>query len=318
LQDWRHHMELFFVVGSIVILCVFWRLLLRPRFKLSLRGKTVIVTGCDSGFGRALAERLCSEGCFVFAGCLTSASVDELAAKHMEGMKPFILDITKEADVMKAVALVESTRPLHAVINNAGISAFGYAELLPIQRYKINAEVNFIGAVRMCKAFLPLLRKTTGRIVNVGSVGGRMPSAFGSAYLPTKAAMASFSDCLRQEVHRFGIRVLLIEPGFFKTSLLTSGAKNGGIECKHATSEVLAAYGDFSQKMEQTATPIQMFEKLNGGVEGVRAVCDSVVDALSNKFPLPKYVVGWDANLLLQWLPYVPSTLVDWAQTLQA
>ena len=118
------------------------------------------------------------------------------------------MDVTKEEDVQAAVdCVIKTGLDLALVVNNAGISAFGYSEFLPMKRYKANAEVNYFGAIRVTKAFLPLLRKSRGRLINMGSMGDRMPSAFGSAYLSTKAALASFSDCVRQEVHRFGVTV---------------------------------------------------------------------------------------------------------------
>ena len=104
-------------------------------------------------------------------------------------------------------------------MNNAGISAFGWAEELPLARYQKNMDVNFFGAVRVCKAFLPTIRENKGRVVHMGSISDRMPSAFGSSYISSKAAMACYTDCLRQEVYRFGVKVSLIEPGFFATAL---------------------------------------------------------------------------------------------------
>jgi short-subunit dehydrogenase len=137
---------------------------------------------------------------------MSQTSVDRLNTKS--NTTAFIMNVTKEEDVQSAVDVVEkSGLEVAAVINNAGISAFGYCEFLPMDRYKANAEVNYFGAIRVTKKFLPLLRKSKGRLINMGSMGDRMPSAFGSAYLSTKAALASFSDCVRQEVHRFGVQV---------------------------------------------------------------------------------------------------------------
>ena len=83
-------------------------------------------------------------------------------------------------------------------------SAFGWAEMLPLWRYQRNMEVNFFGTVRLTQAFLPMIRASKGRVVNIGSIGARMPSSFGSAYLSTKSAMVSYSECVRQEVKRMG------------------------------------------------------------------------------------------------------------------
>jgi retinol dehydrogenase-16 len=232
-------------------------------------------------------------------------------------MRPLVLDVTNQDQVDQAASAVASSGvPLHTVINNAGISAFGFCELLPIERYQQNANVNYIGPIRITKAFLPLLRKTKGRLINMGSMSDRMPSAFGSSYVSTKAALAFFSDCVRQEVHRFGVKVVLIEPGFFASNLLANGSANGAAD-SNQTEELKAAYGDYKKKMKAASDPIEMLEKLNGGAAGLATVADQVVDAAANIFPKYKYVVGWDANLVLRWLPYVPEWIIDNAQTLQ-
>ena len=217
---------------------VVWRYVVRARLcqRSGLRalashgGAAVLVTGCDSGFGKLIALELHRLGATVFAGCLTQSGCDKLSQQYGRArMRAFQLNVTLDADVVAAVKLVEdSGLRLAAVVNNAGISAFGWAEALDVKTYMRNMDVNFFGVVRVTRAFLPLLRKSTGRLINMGSIGARMPSAFGSAYLSTKAAMCSYSDSVRQEVSRFGVKVSLIEPGFFSTSLLDSGAADGG------------------------------------------------------------------------------------------
>merc|ERR1711871_513400 len=101
-------------------------------------------------------------------------------------IRPIILDVTKDEHVTEAVKLVKASGvPLHAVVNNAGISAFGFAEMLPLWRYESNINVNLLGTVRCCQQFLPLIRASGGRICNMGSIGATSPSAFGSSYLAT-------------------------------------------------------------------------------------------------------------------------------------
>ena len=163
-----------------------------------MRGHSVIITGASSGFGRAIALKLHALGAVVFAGCNRQSSVDELAAEFAGDtrMLPIKLNVASEDDVAKAVETVSAAGlPLRSLINNAGISAFGWAEVLPVERHAQNVDVNYLGTVRMTRAFLPLLRATKGRLVNMGSIGARMPSAFGSSYLPAKAAMLSLRSC---------------------------------------------------------------------------------------------------------------------------
>ena len=142
-----------------------------------------------------------------------------------------------------------------------------------------------------------------------------MPSAFGSAYLSTKAAMTSYSECVRQEVHRFGVRVCLVEPGFFATELLANGS-SAGADVSHATDEIEKAYPSYQKKMDDTTKPIQILETMNGGKGGLNSVTDCCVDAICNRFPLSRYVIGYDAKLINHVLVYAPAWIVDWAQTL--
>lgn len=161
---------------------------------LCMQGKAVVITGASSGFGRAVALKMHSLGAVVFAGCNRQSSVNDLVAEFQSSnrMRPILLNVSNAEHVTGAVeAISQSGLKLRAVINNAGISAFGWAEVLPVERHAQNIDVNYLGAVRMTRAFLPLLRLNKGRLVNMGSIGARMPSAFGSSYLPAKAAMLS-------------------------------------------------------------------------------------------------------------------------------
>ena len=311
---------LLFVLGGALLLLVwrylFRRLLFRNVSSIKAEKRAVVVTGCDSGFGRMIALRLHDLGATVYAGCISRSSCDELNRSDRKRMHAFICDVTKDDDVAKCAMRVETSgHVVCALINNAGVSAFGWAEALDIKTYQRNMDVNFFGTVRMTRAFLPLLRKHRGRLINMGSIGARMPSAFGSAYLSTKAAMCSYSDCVRQEMHRFGVHVALIEPGFFKTGLLAAGAAAGAGSSSEAERKLSSSYPNYADKMSRTAEPIRQMEWLNG--HDCEWVLDAVVDAISNRFPLARYTVGYDARLIRHLLVFVPSWVVDMVQTIQ-
>ncbi|NWX86811.1 BDH protein, partial [Nothoprocta ornata] len=104
---------------------------------------------------------------------------------------------------------------LWGLVNNAGISTFGEVEFTSLDKYKEVAEINLWGTVRVTKAFLPLIRRAKGRVVNVASMLGRMASPSRSCYCISKFGVEAFSDCLRQEMYRWGVRVILIEPSNF-------------------------------------------------------------------------------------------------------
>ena len=115
------------------------------------------------------------------------------------------------------------------------------------------------------------------------------------------------------------IQVALIEPGFFQTELLEHGSKNGAEDIAKGTisKETIDAYGDFNSKMGKTSEPIRMIEKLNGGSAGLEYVATNVVDAVTNIFPLARYVLGYDAQLIRFLLVYIPTFFIDWMQTFQ-
>jgi len=294
----------------------------RRRWRRALgSGDAVLVTGCDSGFGLGVVEGLLARTeALVVAGAVTQPGLDRLRALGSRVIA-VQMDVTKDADVAAALAEVQrSGRALAGVVNNAGIGCYGWAEALAMERYEANLQVNLMGVIRVTKLALPLLRQSRGRLVTMGSVGGRVPSAFGSAYVPTKAAVASFQDCVRQEVYRFGVRCSLVEPGFFATGMLhrsaalgqaASSSSPGGGEAP----EVLAAYGSYSEKMKVTEGAVIAAERLNGGERGPDRVVDAVLDALTTRLPRTRYLVGVDANVLgrLGW--FIPDFVWDLGQT---
>mmetsp|Transcript_61632 Transcript_61632/g.159982 ORF Transcript_61632/g.159982 Transcript_61632/m.159982 type:complete len:315 (+) Transcript_61632:53-997(+) len=303
-----------------VVAYALWRQI-RKRWRRMLEEKEVVlVTGCDSGFGLAIVKALLKHtAASVIAGAVTKQGIkvlEELGSR----VKAVEMDVTKDEQVDRVFKELEASgKPLAGVVNNAGIGVYGWAEALDFQRFETNVQINFLGAVRVAKKALPFLRQSRGRLVTMGSLGGRCPSAFGSAYVPTKVAIASFQDCVRQEVYRFGVRCSLIEPGFFATGMLhraaefgkeSSGAANGAED-----QGILAAYGSYAEKMKTTEAPVQTIEKLNGGEQGIEWVTGAVLDALTTVFPRTRYLCGYDANILGRLGHYIPDFVMDLIQT---
>jgi len=279
-----------------------------------LRKCAVLVTGADSGFGRAIALRLHGVGGTVYAGVLSDEEGAKLRAEvaGSERMRPVRCDVTSDAEVERVVREIGSGDvPLLGLVNNAGIGSFGWCEALPLSSFRANTEVNYLGAVRLSKACLPLLRASRGRIINMGSYGALTPSSFGSAYLSSKAAMRCFSACLEQEVYRFGVRVCYVEPGFFATRLVAGASRAGGAESR----ATVPGYPSFVDKMGATAALIQLSEALNGGVAGASWVADAAVDGLTSAMPRARYTCGWDALLLRYAGFWLPDKLLVWGHT---
>jgi len=303
----------------VALLFQLWRVLRRYLRRQLVESDAVLVTGCDSGFGLRIVKALVEKTeAAVFAGYVTQEGSRALASLGPR-VHPVPLDVTKDAEVQDAFAEVASSgKSLRGVVNNAGLGAYGWCEAVSMERYEQNLRINLLGAIRVTKAALPLLRRSRGRLVTMGSMSGRCPSAFGSAYIPTKAALASFQDCVRQEVYRFGVRCSLVEPGFFATGMLHRAATLG----EHASArtetqaeDALEGYEPFSSKMKRCEGSVLQCERLNGGERGVDRVTDAVLDGLVARFPNAYYLVGVDANILGRLAPLIPSWVMDLAQT---
>uniref|UniRef100_A0A6I8NCW1 Hydroxysteroid 17-beta dehydrogenase 2 n=1 Tax=Ornithorhynchus anatinus TaxID=9258 RepID=A0A6I8NCW1_ORNAN len=181
--------------------------------------------GGGSGFGHALAKLLDKLGFIVFAGVLNERGpgAEELRRSSSERLTVLQMDVTKPAQVKEAyrrvLEKVQDTG-LWAVVNNAGIIGYvGDGELTSMNVFRQCMEVNFFGAIEVTKTFLPLLRKAKGRLINVSSMAGATPFSYLCAYGSSKAALTMFSGILRQELSRWGVKVVLIQPGGFRTSI---------------------------------------------------------------------------------------------------
>ncbi|XP_048361457.1 D-beta-hydroxybutyrate dehydrogenase, mitochondrial [Sphaerodactylus townsendi] len=186
--------------------------------------RPVLITGCDSGFGFALAKYLHEKGFIVYAGCLLKdqgrGGAKDLDSMNSDRMRTVQLNVCDSEDVARAVDHVTATLKnpdagVWGLVNNAGISTFGEVEFTSMDTYKEVAEVNLWGTIRTTKAFLPLIRRAKGRVVNISSMMGRMANPARSPYCITKFGVEAFSDCLRYEMHPHDVKVCIVEPGNF-------------------------------------------------------------------------------------------------------
>ncbi|XP_063070891.1 retinol dehydrogenase 5 [Engraulis encrasicolus] len=280
----------------------------------TLHSKYVLVTGCDSGFGNLLCKKLDKKGFKVIAACLTEKGADDLKRATGPHMRTILLDVTSSESIRKAV---EWTRKevgdngLWGIVNNAGRSLpMGPSEWMKIEDFQKTLNVNMIGVIEMTMAFLPLIKHAKGRIVNVASVLGRV-AANGGGYCISKFGVESFSDCLRRDISYFGIKVCIIEPGFFKTQVTSLDPIERELHrlWNQLTPEVRESYGDkFLEKYIKVQRLI------------MNAVCDSDLSKVTNAmehallsaYPRTRYSAGWDAKFV--WIPlsYMPSCVVDW------
>lgn len=167
----------------------------------------ILVTGAGSGIGRATAAVLTSAGHEVIA---TARDAQALAGLNVA--QPLPLDVTDAGSVPSCIA---ACGPIDALVNNAAINAHGALETYPIDTARACLETNTLGALRMIQAVLPGMReRRSGVIVNVSSVEGRIATPFGGLYAASKFALEAISESLHYEVGHFGIRVVIVEPGY--------------------------------------------------------------------------------------------------------
>ncbi|XP_070687485.1 17-beta-hydroxysteroid dehydrogenase type 2 [Pempheris klunzingeri] len=192
---------------------------------LPAQSRAVLVTGCDSGFGHALAKQLSQLGVKVFAGVLdvNGAGAQQLRQRGSDNLQVLQLDVTDGSQIETAHGHIRTqvaASGLWGLVNNAGVLLCPMdAELHPMAVYRRHMDVNFLSAVRMCQVFLPLLRRSRGRIVNVSSMAGEVPMPMFAAYGASKAALSVFSRVLRLELSSWGVSVALIQPAGFRTNI---------------------------------------------------------------------------------------------------
>jgi len=192
--------------------------------------KAVLVTGCSSGIGEATARRLAKSGWTVYA---TARRPETIAGLQQAGCRTLALDVTDDASMSAAVAAVEEAEgAIGVLVNNAGYSQSGAIETVPMDAVRRQFETNVFGLVRLTQLVLPKMRaQRFGKIVNVGSMGGRLSFPGGGHYHATKHALEAISDALRFELRGFGIDVILLEPGLITTEFgEAASASMAGVE----------------------------------------------------------------------------------------
>jgi NAD(P)-dependent dehydrogenase (short-subunit alcohol dehydrogenase family) len=183
---------------------------------MSAPSKAVLITGCSSGIGRATALRLAASGWKVYASARRTEAISDL---RDAGCETLALDVTDESSMRAAVERVEQAEgAVGVLINNAGYSQSGAIETVPLDAVRRQFETNVFGLVRLTQLVLPKMRaQRWGKIINLGSMGGRLSFPGGGHYHATKHAVEALSDAMRFELRGFGIDVILLEPGLITT-----------------------------------------------------------------------------------------------------
>jgi NAD(P)-dependent dehydrogenase (short-subunit alcohol dehydrogenase family) len=238
----------------------------------------VLITGCSTGFGRGSARELTIRGHEVIATARQLKAIEDL-----DVAEKLALDVTSDESV--AAAFAEAGR-VDALVNNAGVGLTGPVERLPIVEGRRLMETNLFGALRMIQAVLPAMRaQGNGAIVNVSSVAGRVAPPFDGFYSASKFALEGLTEALKYEVNHFGIKVALVEPGYFETAFSDNAGRVGRDE---------APYDELDRQWEAASAVLQGSATADAGAVA-RAIAD-VVEAEDPPFRTP---VGSDADLVI-------------------
>jgi NAD(P)-dependent dehydrogenase (short-subunit alcohol dehydrogenase family) len=266
-----------------------------------------LVTGASTGIGRATALRLVAEGFHVFATVRREEDGDALAAGTYGLLTPLIMDVTRPDDIARAVERVSEKVGEHGLdllVNNAGVGVFEPLELVPIERFRTQLEVNVTAQLAVTQAFLPLLRRAGGRIVMMGSVAGRITMPFAGAQAASKRAVQALAEALRQELAPWRLPVILVEPASIRSGAVDKLALEITSAPRRFGAAGRALYGGaYSQMM---ARAVRLAEH---GSPPER-VAEVIVRAATSYRPKARYLVGRHAALLAV-LALLPAALLD-------
>jgi NAD(P)-dependent dehydrogenase (short-subunit alcohol dehydrogenase family) len=246
--------------------------------------KVVLVTGAGRGMGVDIARAALDAGHRVVATARNADKVTRALGEH-EHLLAVALDVTDPASVQAAVdAAVARFGRIDVLINNAGNFYAGFFEEITPEDFRAQIETNLFGPLNVTRAVLPVLRaQRSGVVVTISSTGGLIGQEFCTAYSASKFALEGFMESLSPEVAPFGISTMLVEPGFFRTDLLTPESTN------YATSSI----ADYSERTEQTVTAWNAMNGQQGGDPAKLAT--ALIGLATSEQPPARWVAGADA-----------------------
>jgi NAD(P)-dependent dehydrogenase (short-subunit alcohol dehydrogenase family) len=270
--------------------------------------KSIVITGASSGIGRATALRLSRNGWRVFAAVRKEEDARAIAAEAGGALETVRLDLADRDSIFAAARDVEARldgRGLDGLFNNAGMGILAAIEHLNPDDLRKVYEINVFGQIDMIQAFLPLVRRARGRIINTGSVGDHLTPPFGGAIASPKAALASLSVALRLELRPQGIHVVIIEPGSINTPAVEKTL--GGVEKTIAEfpPDAASLYGEAMRRAAKT------FARNERAGSPPEVVAEVVERALTDRNPRTRYPAGKDSAKLTTLARLLPEKLLD-------
>ena len=255
--------------------------------------RVALVTGASSGIGEAAAHELLAAGFAVYG-----TSRRAVAGEERDGVVFLPLDVTDDQSVAGAVSeVLGRSGRLDVLVNNAGLGIAGAAEESSVEQAQALFDTNLFGSIRMTRAVLPQMRKQgSGRVINLSSVLGLVPAPFGALYAATKHAVEGYSESLDHEVREHGVRVLLVEPAYTRTSFDSNAIP---------ADQPLPVYAGRRQVFDGLIA-----DAINGGDEP-SVVGKVIVAAATDSRPKLRYPAGPLARRVSKLRRFAPSTLFD-------
>lgn len=272
------------------------------------RGRAVVITGASTGIGEACALDLDRAGFVVFAGVRTDADAERLLRQGSPRLTPVKIDVTDESTISAAreqVAEAVGARGIAGVVNNAGIGRGGPIEFLPLDEWRTQFEVNVFGVLAVTQAFMPMIRAGGGRIVIIGSIGGRFSSPFIAPYSASKFALEAIADSLRFELRPWNLQVSLVEPGSIATPIWDKAESTIERLRRELPPQALEYYADALEAIDAF-----MADAAKRGIPPA-AVAKAVRHALTAKRPKTRYLVGTDARIQAAASTVLPDRMLD-------
>jgi NAD(P)-dependent dehydrogenase (short-subunit alcohol dehydrogenase family) len=253
---------------------------------MNARGSSIVITGASSGIGKATALHLDDRGFRVFAGVRKQADGQALMREASDRLTAIPLDVTDDHSITAAVETVTESMSgtLHGLVNNAGLSLNGPAEIVPVSDVRKLMEVNVIGLLAMTQAFLPFLRESRGRIINISSGHGLLAIPDKSAYAASKSAVQAISDSLRVELRPFGVSVSCLAVGKVDTEVLGKIVSDRDAMIRAADPEIVELYSPLIEFFDREV-------KVLPGIAPVE-VGRVVARALMTAKPKAQYLIG--------------------------
>ena len=260
---------------------------------MTKRSPVVLVTGVSSGIGRAVADAFAAKGFEVFG-----TSRNPRTTQPVPGVELVQLDVTDDASVAGAVStVVQRAGRIDILVNNAGAGVFGAAEETSTAQAQQLFDTNFFGLVRLTREVLPHLRaQRSGRIINIGSVLGFLPSPYGSLYAASKHAVEGYSESLDHETREFGVRVSVVEPGYTNTSFEANATD---------ADSPIDSYAPVREHVKQ------VIAKAVRSGDDPAVVAQAVLKAATSRTPKLRYPAGPLARRLALLKKFAPAGLLD-------